>query len=80
MLDIEFIDMIFTYSYFIIFFDETYNCRYERDQNDSALHVSHEAKYEAYWEPFYVSQDDITPPHDERFLGYGHTRNSQVFT
>ena len=52
--------------------------RYEREQNDNALHISHEAKYEAFWEPFYVSEDDITPPHDERFIGYGLTRNSQV--
>ena len=27
-----------------------------------------------------MSQDDITPPHDERFLGYGNTRNSQVYS
>lgn len=30
------------------------------------------------YEPFYVSSDSI-PPFDERFLGYGFTRNSQVF-
>ena len=53
------------------------NSRYERNQDDSVLHVSHEAKYEVFYEPFYVSLD-TTPPHDERFLGYGFTRNSQV--
>ena len=52
--------------------------RYERNQDDSVLHVSHEANYEVFYEPFYVSLD-TTPPHDERFLGYGFTRNSQVF-
>ena len=51
--------------------------RFERQQDDSVLHVSHEAKYEVFYEPFYVSLD-TTPPHDERFLGYGFTRNSQV--
>ena len=51
--------------------------RYERNQDDSVLHVSHEANYEVFYEPFYVSLD-TTPPHDERFLGYGFTRNSQV--
>ena len=51
--------------------------RFEREQDDSVLHVSHEAKYEVFYEPFYVSLD-TAPPHDERFLGYGFTRNSQV--
>ena len=52
-------------------------CRFERNQDDTVLHVSHEAKYEVFYEPFYVSLD-TAPPHDERFLGYGFTRNSQV--
>ena len=51
--------------------------RFERNQDDTVLHISHEAKYEVFYEPFYVSLD-TTPPHDERFLGYGFTRNSQV--
>ena len=52
--------------------------RWERRQDDSILHISHQSYYEAFWEPFYVSDDSITPPHDERFLGYGFTRNGQV--
>ena len=52
--------------------------RWERKQDDTALHISHQSSYEAFWEPFYVSIDAITPPHDERFLGYGFTRNGQV--
>lgn len=35
--------------------------------------------FELYYEPFYVSKDDV-PPHDERFVGYGYTRNTQVNT
>ncbi|XP_013794891.1 beta-1,4-glucuronyltransferase 1-like [Limulus polyphemus] len=35
-------------------------------------------KYEFFYEPFYVSKMDI-PRHDERFIGYGFTRNTQVF-
>jgi hypothetical protein len=58
-----------------IFFAQT---RYERIQNDSEVHVSHEAIYEFYYEPFYVAHD-IVPDFDERFLGYGYTRNTQVW-
>ncbi len=52
---------------------------YERVQNDSVLHVSHPvpADFQFFYEPFYVSGDDA-PQHDERFLGYGYTRNTQV--
>ncbi|GAB6027950.1 hypothetical protein CHUAL_002177 [Chamberlinius hualienensis] len=35
-------------------------------------------KFQTFYEPFYVAEDDV-PPHDERFVGYGYTRNSQVF-
>ena len=52
--------------------------RWERKQDDSVLHISHQSTYEAFWEPFYVSIDKETPPHDERFVGYGFTRNGQV--
>ncbi len=53
--------------------------RYERAQNDSVLHVSHSVPedFEFFYEPFYVASDDA-PQHDERFLGYGYTRNTQV--
>ncbi|TMW50479.1 hypothetical protein DOY81_004475, partial [Sarcophaga bullata] len=40
--------------------------------------ISHQVtNYEFFYEPFYVSLDNV-PPHDERFVGYGFTRNSQV--
>ncbi|XP_064483284.1 beta-1,4-glucuronyltransferase 1-like [Ornithodoros turicata] len=35
-------------------------------------------KYEFFYEPFYVASKDI-PRHDERFVGYGFTRNTQVY-
>lgn len=40
--------------------------------------ISHNVtNFEFLYEPFYVSTD-LVPPHDERFLGYGFTRNTQV--
>jgi hypothetical protein len=40
--------------------------------------ISHNVtNYEFFYEPFYVSKDNA-PPHDERFVGYGFTRNTQV--
>lgn len=42
------------------------------------VHISHPVtNFEFLYEPFYVAPDTV-PPHDERFLGYGYTRNSQV--
>ena len=35
-------------------------------------------QYLFYYEPMYVAQGD-TPLFDERFIGYGMTRNTQVF-
>merc|ERR1712012_753216 len=44
------------------------------------MHVSHPVtNYEFFYEPFYVSMDSA-PPFDERFIGYGFTRNTQVLT
>lgn len=41
-------------------------------------HISHNVtNFEFFYEPFYVA-NDLVPPHDERFLGYGFTRNTQV--
>ncbi|KAJ6647349.1 Beta-1,4-glucuronyltransferase 1 [Pseudolycoriella hygida] len=34
--------------------------------------------FEFLYEPFYVSTD-LVPQHDERFLGYGFTRNTQTY-
>jgi N-acetyllactosaminide beta-1,3-N-acetylglucosaminyltransferase len=40
--------------------------------------VSHiVTNFEFLYEPFYVAPDTV-PLHDERFLGYGFTRNTQV--
>lgn len=42
------------------------------------VHISHPVtNFEFFYEPFYVAPD-VVPPHDERFIGYGYTRNSQV--
>ncbi|XP_045533844.1 beta-1,4-glucuronyltransferase 1 [Papilio machaon] len=42
-------------------------------------HVSHDVtNFELLYEPFYVATDAV-PAHDERFLGYGFTRNTQVY-
>lgn len=42
------------------------------------VHVSHNVtNFEFLYEPFYVAADSV-PPHDERFMGYGYTRNTQV--
>ncbi|XP_048511887.1 beta-1,4-glucuronyltransferase 1 isoform X1 [Athalia rosae] len=43
------------------------------------VHVSHEVtNFEFFYEPFYVARDTV-PAHDERFMGYGYTRNTQVY-
>ena len=42
------------------------------------LHVSHESTYKTAFEPFYVALELANPPHDEEFVGYGYTRNTQV--
>ena len=42
------------------------------------VYISHDVtNFEFLYEPFYVAKD-IVPPHDERFMGYGYTRNTQV--
>jgi Glycosyl-transferase for dystroglycan len=42
------------------------------------VHVSHNVtNFEFLYEPFYVAPD-TAPAHDERFIGYGYTRNTQV--
>ncbi|XP_076043297.1 beta-1,4-glucuronyltransferase 1 isoform X2 [Oratosquilla oratoria] len=41
--------------------------------------ISHPVtNFEFFYEPFYVARDDV-PQHDERFVGYGFTRNTQVY-
>lgn len=53
--------------------------RWQADLSESEeTHISHNVtNFEFLYEPFYVASDTV-PPHDERFLGYGYTRNSQV--
>jgi len=43
------------------------------------LQISHSVypDFKFFYEPFYVAPDSV-PPHDERFVGYGFTRNTQV--
>jgi N-acetyllactosaminide beta-1,3-N-acetylglucosaminyltransferase len=48
------------------------------DSEGDTVRVSHNVtNFEFLYEPFYVAPDTV-PPHDERFLGYGYTRNTQV--
>lgn len=56
-----------------------FNFRFEKSSKKyDGLHVSHKVpKYQLYYEPFYVSLNNV-PIYDERFIGYGYTRNSQV--
>ncbi|KAL0273096.1 UNVERIFIED_CONTAM: hypothetical protein PYX00_005853 [Menopon gallinae] len=49
------------------------------DLPDKEVVVSHNVtNFEFLYEPFYVAPDTV-PEHDERFMGYGYTRNSQVY-
>uniref|UniRef100_A0A182J4D2 Beta-1,4-glucuronyltransferase 1 n=1 Tax=Anopheles atroparvus TaxID=41427 RepID=A0A182J4D2_ANOAO len=54
--------------------------RWQSDVSESdETKVSHNVtNFEFLYEPFYVAPDTV-PPHDERFLGYGYTRNTQVY-
>ena len=48
-------------------------------QTGQVVHVSHNVTaFEFFYEPFYVSLDSA-PLYDERFEGYGFTRNTQVW-
>uniref|UniRef100_A0A6A7G5F3 Beta-1,4-glucuronyltransferase 1 n=1 Tax=Hirondellea gigas TaxID=1518452 RepID=A0A6A7G5F3_9CRUS len=52
--------------------------QHNRSATDTVT-VSHKVtNFEFFYEPFYVSRDSA-PPHDERFVGYGFTRNTQVY-
>ncbi|XP_032511691.1 beta-1,4-glucuronyltransferase 1 [Danaus plexippus] len=55
--------------------------RWESSGGNESLstHISHTVtNFELLYEPFYVAPDTV-PAHDERFLGYGFTRNTQVY-
>jgi len=49
--------------------------------DETSVRVSHEAEAKAmeFYEPFYISDYRI-PSFEERFLGYGFTRSSQVIS
>ncbi|CAD7077698.1 unnamed protein product [Hermetia illucens] len=69
-----------------VFIYNQYATNFSRWQSDKSIpgkedetHISHTVtNFEFLYEPFYVA-DDKVPPHDERFIGYGFTRNSQVY-
>ncbi|XP_063228975.1 beta-1,4-glucuronyltransferase 1-like [Bacillus rossius redtenbacheri] len=49
------------------------------ETEETTVHISHSVtNFEFLYEPFYVAPD-IVPAHDERFIGYGYTRNTQVY-
>lgn len=54
-------------------------CRWQTEAIEAEeTHISHNVtNFEFLYEPFYVASDTV-PPHDERFVGYGYTRNTQV--
>ncbi|XP_023015288.1 beta-1,4-glucuronyltransferase 1 [Leptinotarsa decemlineata] len=54
--------------------------RWQSNVNEGPdIHISHPVtNFEFLYEPFYISPDTV-PAHDERFIGYGYTRNSQVY-
>ncbi|KAG7204748.1 hypothetical protein KM043_005161 [Ampulex compressa] len=53
--------------------------KHHENLKSGKVYVSHDVtNFEFLYEPFYVAKD-IVPPHDERFMGYGYTRNTQVY-
>ncbi|CAH1104308.1 unnamed protein product [Psylliodes chrysocephalus] len=66
---------VFIYNQFATNFSRWQNTKDETED----VHISHPVtNFEFFYEPFYVAPD-VVPPHDERFIGYGYTRNSQVY-
>ncbi|XP_037947584.1 beta-1,4-glucuronyltransferase 1 [Teleopsis dalmanni] len=52
---------------------------FSNTETEETVHISHNVtNFEFLYEPFFVAVDDA-PAHDERFMGYGFTRNSQVY-
>ncbi|XP_035216751.1 beta-1,4-glucuronyltransferase 1-like [Stegodyphus dumicola] len=57
----------------------TNHSRWERIPDSNKLEAAYKiSNYEFFYEPFYVARANV-PLHDERFIGYGFTRNTQVF-
>ncbi|XP_042877309.1 beta-1,4-glucuronyltransferase 1-like [Penaeus japonicus] len=53
--------------------------KWERTKITDKLQVLYNiTTWRNYWEPIYVTKANV-PPFDERFVGYGFTRNSQVY-
>lgn len=47
--------------------------------SEDGLHAAYRVQhYEFFYEPFYVAGKEV-PRYDERFVGYGFTRNTQVY-
>ncbi|CAH0553078.1 unnamed protein product [Brassicogethes aeneus] len=66
---------VFIYNQYATNFSRWQNATNERDE----VHINHPVtNFEFLYEPFYVAPDTV-PLHDERFVGYGYTRNSQVY-
>ncbi|KAK3880730.1 hypothetical protein Pcinc_014791, partial [Petrolisthes cinctipes] len=56
-----------------------WEAREKEHPGETKVTISHPvSNFEFFYEPFYVARDDVAP-HDERFLGYGFTRNTQVY-
>ncbi|XP_047109855.1 beta-1,4-glucuronyltransferase 1-like [Schistocerca piceifrons] len=52
---------------------------WENQKESSKMSVSYDAgKYSFWYEPIYVAQTSA-PLYDERFIGYGLTRNTQIY-
>ncbi|XP_017773890.1 PREDICTED: beta-1,4-glucuronyltransferase 1 [Nicrophorus vespilloides] len=67
---------VFIYNQFATNFSKWQTGANEESQE---VHISHPVtNFEFLYEPFYVAPD-TAPPHDERFIGYGYTRNTQVY-
>ncbi|KOC69607.1 N-acetyllactosaminide beta-1,3-N-acetylglucosaminyltransferase [Habropoda laboriosa] len=59
--------------------DATPNHKNYGNVRSGKVYISHDVtNFEFLYEPFYVAKD-IVPAHDERFMGYGYTRNTQVY-
>lgn len=53
--------------------------KWERAAKTNKLQVLYNiTTWRNYWEPIYVTKANV-PPFDERFVGYGFTRNTQVY-
>jgi len=51
---------------------------WEKLPQEESLSVAYKiSRYRLMYEPVYVSRPDV-PQYDERFIGYGMTRNTQV--